>query len=91
LPNNLDNSFKALEMLASIDTNLTISLMNQYCPLYQANLYPEINRELSHKEFEKVFQYLLKLGFKNGWVQELESRQRLIPDFAKESPFNNIY
>lgn len=87
LPNNLDNSFKVLKILAGIDNSLAVSLMNQYYPIFRANHYPEINRELSLAEFEKVFQYLLEQGLENGWVQEAGSGQRLIPDFAKQNPF----
>lgn len=88
LPNNLDNSFKALKILADIDKNFAISLMNQYHPLYRADIFPEINREVTLKEFETVFQYLLKQGMENGWVQEAESAARLIPDFLKNNPFS---
>jgi len=87
LPNNLNNSFKALAILADIDANLAVSLMNQYNPLYRAADYSEINRKLSDEEFEKVFRHLLDLGLENGWVQEQESGQSLIPDFTKQNPF----
>lgn len=87
LPNNLQNSFKALEMLAQISTDIHVSLMNQYSPLFKASLFPEINQDLKDDEFEQVYKKFIGLGFKNGWVQEKTSSQSLVPDFTKKMPF----
>jgi hypothetical protein len=27
------------------------------------------------------------LGFRNGWIQEMDSNQNYLPDFSKENPF----
>jgi len=88
LPNNLENSFGVLKHLSEIDTNIHISLMNQYYPLHQADKFPELCRVVSEKEFEQVYDYLLDLGFANGWVQGEKSQKNLIPDFTKLEPFN---
>jgi putative pyruvate formate lyase activating enzyme len=90
LPNNLENSFKALEHIREIDKDIYIYLMSQYEPVYRAKDFPEINRNITKKESEKVFDHLVKLGFENGWVQELESHSYLLPDFTKDNPFNYI-
>jgi putative pyruvate formate lyase activating enzyme len=87
LPNNLENSFKVLDIIKEIDKNIHINLMSQYEPVYKAKDFPEINRPITKKEFEKVFDYLISLGLENGWVQEIESHNDLLPDFNKENPF----
>jgi putative pyruvate formate lyase activating enzyme len=88
LPNNLENSFKVLDYIKEIDNDIYVNLMSQYEPVYRAKDFPELNRTVSKRESEKVFDYLVKLGFKNGWVQEPESHSCLLPDFTKEKPFN---
>lgn len=87
LPNNLENSFGILDTIAKIDNKITISVMNQYSPMYKAKKYPELNKIVTKKEFQKVYNYLLKLNFENGWVQEENSQKNLIPDFKKKEPF----
>lgn len=88
LPNNLENSYKVLDIIKKIDSNIYLNLMSQYEPVYQSKDFPELNRTVSKKEFEKVFDYLTKLGFENGWVQELDSHSAFLPNFVKENPFD---
>ncbi|MFA6550841.1 MAG: radical SAM protein, partial [Candidatus Gracilibacteria bacterium] len=88
LPNNLDNSFRALDILAKIDNSMHIGLMSQYFPLYHADKYAEINRPITFEEWKKVNDYMESLGFENGWTQELDSSSMYIPDFNKKNPFN---
>ncbi|MFA5211051.1 MAG: radical SAM protein [Patescibacteria group bacterium] len=88
LPNNLENSFGVLAEIAKIDNKIHISLMNQYSPLHKAKEFSEINCTVSKKDFQKVYDHLLELGFENGWVQEESSQENLIPDFNKKNPFN---
>jgi len=54
LPNNLKNTFKALEIIRSFSPNICLSLMTQYNPLYHAKNYPEINCKLSKKEYDQI-------------------------------------
>ena len=88
LPSNLKNTFGCLDFIRSISENIHLSLMTQYYPLYKAKDFPEINRTLSQNEFEKVMEYVEKLNFRNGWVQDFQkSPNFLIPDFKKANPF----
>jgi len=87
LPNNIENSLQALDILAAIDNRIHISLLNQYFPVYRAKEYPELNRTVSDKEFAQVCDYAVKLGFANGWVQTGESSQTFLPNFKEENPF----
>lgn len=87
LPNNIKNSVEALKAIASIDNNIHLSLMRQYFPLRDFHEFPELNRLVSEEEFEKIYDYLQKSGFKNGWAQEGECEKIFVPDFAKDNPF----
>ena len=87
LPNNIENSYLALEKLSRLSLDLYISLLGQYIPCYKAKEFPEVNRKLTEEEFDNVFRYFLKLGFHNGWVQEAGRGENLTPDFNKKNPF----
>ncbi len=87
LPDNLENSYRALDIVAGIDKNIYISLLNQYFPAFKAKEFSEINREVTEEEFEKAQDYALKLGFENGWIQTERSCETLLPDFKKANPF----
>jgi putative pyruvate formate lyase activating enzyme len=88
LPNNIGNSKKALECIRRISPDIHLSLISQYEPTYKANLFPEINRIINDKEFEEVFDYMVKLGLDKGWVQDRESHNKFLPDFKKDDPFS---
>ena len=87
LPNNLENSFLALEKIAAIDKNIHLSLMSQYAPLYRAAEFPELNRQITPEEFSAVEKKKNELGLDFGWTQEPEAGDIFIPDFNKENPF----
>jgi hypothetical protein len=89
LPDNIENSLKVLGYIKEIDKDIYINLMSQYEPVYKAKKFPEINRNIKKKEFEKIFNYALKLGFKNGWIQDTKNQSMFLPDFTKENPFSN--
>ena len=87
LPNNLENSFGVLKTLSEINSQIHLSLMNQYFPLYKVTDFPELNKTVTRQDFAKVYDFLLDLGFENGWVQGEKSQENLIPDFTKIEPF----
>lgn len=87
LPGCVENSIRALELLAEINPNLHISLMRQYVPVHKACDFPEINRRVTDEEFTEVYNALLDLGFENGWVQDEEDASAFLPDFTKAYPF----
>lgn len=88
LPNNIENSFQVLARLKEIDGDIWISLMAQYEPTHRAENFPEINRNITSEEFTAVLNYFKKLGFHNGWVQEIGSGDFLLPDFTQKNPFD---
>jgi len=88
LPNNLENSIGALDIISRISRDLPVSLMRQFYPLAEAKKFPELSRTVSEEEFETIFQYQINLGLENGWVQEGNCEKFLIPDFEKVEPFS---
>lgn len=87
LPRAVQNSLGVLNLLKKIDTQIHISLMSQYQPLFKAKCFPELIRPLSQEEFDCVHNHLINLEFENGWVQELKGKKSLVPDFEKKVPF----
>lgn len=51
--------------------DIFMSLMAQYRPLYKASSFPEINRSLSHEEYEPLKKAFIEAGF-GGFYQEIE-------------------
>jgi putative pyruvate formate lyase activating enzyme len=88
LPGHVENSINVLRNIAEhISTSVHISLMSQYFPISSNKKYPELNRKLTAGEYEQVVKELDRLGFQNGWIQELESSENYLPDFNNEEPF----
>jgi putative pyruvate formate lyase activating enzyme len=88
LPGNSEESKKVLRSIADeLSTGVNLSLMSQYHP----NPYVEGQKELSHplyrSEYEEVTEEMERLGFRNGWLQDMESNLNYRPDFSKEHPF----
>ena len=75
LPNHIDDSKKVFDAIANMfkPQDTIISLMGQYTPMYKASDYPDINRPLKPLEYKIVQNYILNLGFDNGFFQELSS------------------
>jgi putative pyruvate formate lyase activating enzyme len=88
LPCHCDESIKVLQYIArEISTRVHISLMSQYYPAYKAIKHPKLGRSLFYEEYQSVMEEFHRLGFRNGWVQKLESKDLYRPNFEKEIPF----
>jgi len=88
LPGHADESIKVLKFIAEeISTGIHLSLMSQYYPCDMAMGHPKIGRSLNKEEYELVVKEMHRLGFRNGWVQGMESFITYRPDFEKEEPF----
>ncbi|MDO5294606.1 MAG: radical SAM protein [bacterium] len=62
-----------------------ISIMNQYTPLEGVKDYPEINRKLTDREYDKLVDYAITIGVENGFIQEGETAdESFIPSFDYE-------
>lgn len=86
LPNCVENSFSCLDWIKNnLDEEQFISVMSQYTPnkKIQKDLSKSfLNRKLHIIEYKRVINHLEKLGFKNGFLQDLESSKNcFILDF----------
>ena len=75
LPNHIDDSMKIFDTLSNMfePNSIIISLMCQYTPMYKALKHPDISRTLKPLEYKIVKSHLLKLGFTNGYFQDMTS------------------
>lgn len=82
LPGHTRDSLAALDWLAkNLPDGTRVSLMGQYTPCGKIADYPELNRRVTAREYNKVQQHLFDLNL-NGYVQELSSAQKeYIPQF----------
>jgi putative pyruvate formate lyase activating enzyme len=88
LPGQVENSLKVLRTLAEeISTGIYISLMAQYHPTPAVKNHLSLYRPLFREEYERVREELNILGFRKGYIQELESAVNYRPDFKKDHPF----
>jgi len=61
--------------------------MAQYHPMPKVAFHPSLGRKLSEAEYGEVVDEMERLGFFNGWIQELESSSHYLPDFNRDHPF----
>jgi putative pyruvate formate lyase activating enzyme len=88
LPGYAEESKKALRSIAEeISTGVHLSLMSQYSPAWLAENHPNLGRSLYRSEYESVVEEMEKLGFRNGYVQDMESNVSYRPDFSRDNPF----
>ena len=81
LPANTRNSIAVLNEIKALFPRALVSLMAQYIPHGQAHLFPEINRKITAREYNKVCDFMLELGL-DGFVQERSSAsEAFIPAF----------
>ena len=86
LPGLLFDSKKIIDAIyKKFEDSVYISLMNQYTPMYNAKMYPEINKSINEKTYDSIINYALSLGVKNGFIQESGTNsEEFVPDFNNE-------
>ncbi|MBA4323425.1 MAG: radical SAM protein [Odoribacter sp.] len=88
LPGHAEESINILRKIAEeVSTGIHISLMSQYHPTQNVKNHPVLDRTLYKEEYESVVKEMERLGFRNGWVQDMDSFENYRPDFSKEHPF----
>lgn len=76
LPSHVKNSIGVLEIIReNWDTRVPVSLMSQYFPAGRAAEFPDIDRRITAREYQKVLDKLYALGL-DGYAQELSSADR---------------
>lgn len=84
LPGNTRNSIAVLEWLHEHLPQNPVSLMAQYVPCGRAAEFPEINRVITKREYEKVRDALFRLDL-DGYMQgRSAAKKKFIPPFSLE-------
>ena len=83
LPKNVNQSKCIFEWIRdNLGTQTYISLMAQYTPCGKLESFPELQRKITRREYEKAVCFLEDLGFENVFLQELDSAaEQFIPAF----------
>lgn len=83
LPRNTAQSIKALTWIReNLPEGTLVSLMCQYTPCGELENFPELQRRLTRRDYEKVVDQMLELGLTGGYLQELSSaKEEYIPPF----------
>jgi putative pyruvate formate lyase activating enzyme len=88
LPGHAEESKLVLKMIAEeLSTGISLSLMSQYHPIPLVMDHSILGRSLYRSEYESVVKAMEDLGFRNGWVQDMDSYLTYRPDFSSEHPF----
>ena len=87
LPGCLSDSKNVIKYL--YDTyrdDIFISIMNQYTPMEGiGDKYPEHNRKVRKKEYDRLVDYAIDIGVTNGFIQEGgTAKESFIPEFTEE-------
>lgn len=83
LPQNTNQSIKILGWIReSLGADICISLMSQYTPCGEVGNFKELQRRITKREYEKVLDAALSMGFTNIFTQEdTSASESFIPDF----------
>lgn len=86
LPNHLKNAKAVVKYVyETYGDQAAISLMNQYTPLPRMKDWPELNRRVTRREYDRLISYAISLGVENGFIQEGKtSEESFIPAFDCE-------
>ena len=88
LPGHAEESKQVLHSIAEeLSPGVHLSLMSQYHPIARVKNHRVLNRTLYKEEYESVVETMQSLGFRNGYIQEMDSSLNYRPDFGKENPF----
>ncbi len=82
LPANTHSSLAILNYLKMHFPDTTLSLMAQYTPCGELHAAPEIDRQITKREYNKVADYAVEAGFENIFLQKRSSSdKKFIPAF----------
>ena len=85
LPGHVNDAKAILKYLHDTYQNsIYISIMSQFTPI-ALKYYPEINRTVTRREYERLIDYALKIGITNAFIQEVDvAKDSFIPAFDCE-------
>ena len=85
LPQGTNDAIDIFRWVKENTPNAYFSIMSQYTPMPNCENFPEINRKITKREYEKVLSVILESDFKNCYIQEKSSSSsEYIPKFNLE-------
>ena len=86
LPGHVRDSKAVLKYLyETYQDQIFISIMSQYTPMPQMSAYPELNRRVTRREYNRLLDFAMELGIENGFFQEGDPvGESFIPAFDGE-------
>jgi len=86
LPGHTKDSMKIMEYLHDrYGDSICISIMSQFTPMIFVADYPELNRKITAREYNKVCDYALNIGIERGFFQEGDvAKDSFVPEFDFE-------
>ncbi|MCD4652556.1 radical SAM protein [bacterium] len=88
LPEKVAGTEKVIRTIAKIDPNISICLMAQYKPCFEALNHPILGRPLFKEEFEDACELLELYRLTNAYIQSSEALRNnddFFPDFNKNT------
>lgn len=85
LPGHVNDAKDVLKYLHdTYQDSIYISMMSQFTPIALKD-YPEINRTVTRREYERLIDYAIKIGITNAFIQEGNvAKDSFIPAFDGE-------
>ena len=86
LPGQLGDAKQIVKYLYdTYGDDIYLSLMSQYTPLKHIECYPELNRKVDRKIYDRYVDYAISIGVENGYIQEEDvAEESFIPSFDGE-------
>lgn len=88
LPGHVKESKRVLSYLHDTYGNrVKVSIMSQYTPVLEVmnTGYPELNRRITRREYERVIDHALKIGIENAYIQDrMVAKESFIPQFEEQ-------
>lgn len=92
IPGNTKDSKAIIKYLyETYGDKIYLSIMNQYTPQKKLDKFPELQRKVTQREYEKVIDYAISIGINYAYIQEGETAEEsFIPDFNDHGYLNEI-
>lgn len=82
MPQGTNDAIKIIDWCNENLSFAVFSLMSQYTPVTDLSDFPDINRKITKREYEKVIEKLVNTDFSEIYCQDLSSStSEMIPDF----------
>lgn len=83
LPLGVKNACEVIDYLYdTYGDTVYLSIMNQFTPVCTQDKFPQLNRRVTKREYEKVLSHAISRGVTNAFFQEGETaKESFIPDF----------